>query len=152
MTRVDFLGYEVSEEGIRPGQIKTDAVEKFKAPGNVHEVRQFVGFASYFRKFIRDFAIIARPLTMLTKKDQDRLWGEEQTQAFSKIKAALISRPVLALYKRDADTELHTDASKWRLAGILLQKQSDEKLKPIAYFSRQTRRKSRNITLTSSRL
>lgn len=67
MPETDFLGYEISSEGIRPGRYKTDAVEKFKTPTNVHEVRQFVGLASFFRKFIREFGTIARPLTMLTK-------------------------------------------------------------------------------------
>ena len=87
----------------------------------MHEVRQWIDLASYFRKFIKDFALIARPLTKLTKKNEKWEWGSEQEKSFLILKEKLISRPFLALYNVKAETELHTDASKWGLAGILLQ-------------------------------
>ncbi|CAK1587953.1 unnamed protein product [Parnassius mnemosyne] len=142
-TTVDYLGHEITAGTIRPGQHKIECVLGFKTPTNVHEVRQFIGLASYFRKFIRDFASIARPLTELTKKDYIWCWGAEQNRAFNTLKGLLTSRPVLAIYNRTATTELHTDASKIGLGGILMQFQSDNTLKPVAYFSRVTSREER---------
>lgn len=137
-TSVNYLGHEVTEGSIRPGQLKINSVTQFKQPRNVHELRQFIGLASYFRKFVRGFAEIARPLTYLTKKEVAWYWGPEQDDAFSKLKSILTDRPVLAIYDPHADTEIHTDASKIGLGGILLQYQKDRSLKPVAYFSRVT--------------
>lgn len=136
---IEYLGYEIGEHGIRPGKTKIVSVEQFPTPRNVHEVRQFVGLASYFRKFIRNFAIMAKPLTDLTRKGIEWHWGIEQNNSFQHLKTALIQRPVLGIYDPQNETHLHTDASKHGLAGILLQKNSEtDELKPIAYFSRKT--------------
>ncbi|XP_064210819.1 uncharacterized protein LOC135265341 [Tribolium castaneum] len=136
--KIDYLGHEISVEGIRPGQRKVDAVLKFPEPSDVHSVRQFMGLASYFRKFIRNFALLAKPLTNLTKKDVEWRWGEEQQDAFQRLRHLLSERPVLAAYNSSFSTELHTDASKIGVGGILLQRQSDGELKPVFYFSRTT--------------
>lgn len=135
-----FLGHEISSEGIRPGDQKIRAVFDFKIPENLHELRQFLGLCSYFRKFVQNYAIIAKPLTDLTKKDRVWLWDDEHTQSFQLLKQKLISRPVLALYDEQLPSEIHTDACKKGVAGILLQKQKDGKLKPVFYFSRVTSR------------
>lgn len=135
---LEYLGYEIGEDGIRPGQAKITAVEQFPTPRNVHEVRQFIGLASYFRKFIEHFATIARPLTDLTRKECVWHWGSDQENAFRKLKEALIQRPLLGIYDPGNETFLHTDASKYGLAGILMQKSDSGLMKPIAYFSRKT--------------
>lgn len=138
-SNLEYLGYEISESGLRPGQRKTDAVASFPTPTTVHQVRQFVGLASFFRRFIPNFASIAKPLTILTKSDVPWKWGEDQEKAFQTIKSSLVKRPLLALYDPKYITEVHCDASKLGLGGILLQR-PDEKspLKPVAYFSKQT--------------
>lgn len=143
---IHFLGFEVSSEGIRPGKQKTEAVRGFPVPKNVHNVRQFLGLASFFRRFINNFSGISRPLSNLLKKNQDWQWGSEQEDAFQNLKAMLISRPVLALFDQVATTELHTDASKHGVGGILLQKQVDGTLKPVAYYSRQTSPEEQHFT------
>lgn len=138
-TSVEYLGYEINAEGIRPGSAKIEAVQNFPRPSNVHEVRQFVGLTSYFRKFIQNFSIIARPLTNLTRKDCPWNWGDMEEQAFITLKTKLVDRPILALYNPKFITELHTDTSKLGLAGILLQKEDEcSPLKPITFFSRKT--------------
>lgn len=139
-SEVSFLGHEISADGIRPGNKKIEAVANFKSPANLHEVRQFLGLCSYFRKYILHFATIARPLTNLTKKSVEWTWGDEQVNSFQTLKNKLCSRPVLALYDPNSPIEIHTDASKIGLAGILLQTQSMGQLKPVFYFSRVTTR------------
>lgn len=135
---IDFLGFDVSASGIRPGTRKIEAVSKFPTPCNQHEVRQFLGLSGFFRRFIKGYAIITAPLTDLLKKNTGWVWGQEQEQAFIKVKDLLINRPVLALYDPKAVTELHTDACKDGLAGILLQRNLSGVLQPVSFFSRKT--------------
>lgn len=82
-------------------------------------MRQFLGLASYFRKYIKDFAIIAKPLTSLTKKDVQFNWGLEQSEAFKTLKDKLASRPVLAIYDPQLKTEVHMHLNlNWELQGF----------------------------------
>lgn len=136
---IQYLGYDISSNGIRPGQKKIDAVTKFKEPSNVHELRMFLGLTSYFRKFVRSYAIIAHDLYKLLKKNEPWVWSQSHQDAFNTLKKILTTRPVLALYDHTAETEVHTDASSKGLAGILLQR-SNNQMRPVAYFSRKTSR------------
>ncbi|KAK9754786.1 RNase H-like domain found in reverse transcriptase [Popillia japonica] len=111
---------------------------RFPEPTDVRSVRQFLGLAGYFRKYIKDFAIIARPLTNLTKKDVSFAWGEDQHTAFQSLKTKLTSRPLLAIYDPELKTEVHTDASKVGIGGILLQAPPNGMFRPVMYYSRQT--------------
>lgn len=135
---IDFLGFDVSASGIRPGNRKSEAVSKFPRPSNQHEVRQFLGLSGFFRRFIKGYAVITAPLTDLLKKNSGWVWSNEHEEAFTKVKGLLISRPILALYDPQAETELHTDACKEGLAGILLQRNSNGVLQSVSYFSRKT--------------
>lgn len=138
-SKVDYLGYEISESGLRPGNKKIQAVSEFPTPTSVHQVRQFIGLASFFRRFVYNFATLAKPLTKLTKADVPWQWGEEQEKAFQEIKSRLVTRPILALYDPGFETEVHYDASKVGVGGVLLQRpKPGEPLHPVAYFSRQT--------------
>ncbi|XP_061705652.1 uncharacterized protein LOC133516650 [Cydia pomonella] len=136
-TKIDYLGYEICEEGIRPGSKKIDAVLAYKEPTNIHELRMFLGLTSYFRKFVQNYAGIAYDLYRLLQKNVGWEWGPQQQKAFQELKKVLTTRPLLSLFRREGDIEVHTDASSRGLAGILLQKQ-DGNLKPISYFSRKT--------------
>lgn len=135
---IDFLGFEVSASGIRPGSRKTDAVSKFSRPSNQHELRRFLGLSGFFRRFIKGYAVITATLTDLLKKDVNWAWGLDQEESFVKIKGLLVQRPLLALYDPTAETILHTDACKDGLAGILIQCDSEGNNKPVSYFSRKT--------------
>lgn len=116
----------------------TVAVKNFKIPHNVHEVQRFLGLVNYFRKFIKDYAIIAKPLHNLLRKAVDYNFDNECMEAFQKIKVELTSFPVLRLYDPKARTELHTDVSSQDLGAILLQQQHNDTRGPVAYFSQAT--------------
>lgn len=136
-TQVDYLGYDISGDGIRPAQRKIEAVTKYKEPTNIHELRMFLGLTSYFRKFVKNYALITHDLYKLLKKDYSWNWDDAQQTAFDNLKHILTERPVLAVHDPQAETEVHTDASSKGIAGILFQKQAGS-LRPIAFFSRKT--------------
>lgn len=136
-TKIDYLGYEICKEGIRPGIQKINAVANYTEPRNVHELRMFLGLTGYFRKFVQNYAEISYHLYDLLRKNTAWEWGPLQVKAFNLLKKILTTRPLLSLFRRNGEIEVHTDASSKGLAGILLQKQ-DGGFKPIAYFSRKT--------------
>lgn len=92
--RIEYLGFEVSGEGVHTSPEKIKAVIEWPTPSSVKDVRSFLGLASYYRKFIRGFSEIARPLTDLTKKGKKWCWNEATENAFVRLKTALVSAPV----------------------------------------------------------
>lgn len=138
-TKINYLGYEVEDSTIRPSEGKIIAVKNYPVPTTAKQLQSYLGLTSYFRKFIMDYAIIARPLSELLKKDRKFVWGHEQNHAFQRLKDILSTSPVLNIFKIGAPTELHTDASIDGIGAILLQEdESDHKLHPIHYLSRKT--------------
>lgn len=138
MDNIDFLGFQINADGIKPGERKTEAVSKFPCPTNQHELRQFLGLAGFFRRFIQGFAVLVKPLTDLLRKNSVWNWSTEHITAFEAVKTALVQRPLLALYDPQKETQVHTDASKHGIGGILLQKGNDNLFRPVSYFSRKT--------------
>jgi transposase InsO family protein len=134
-TKIDYLGREV---GIRPGRAKIVAISNMVPPRTVKQVRQFLGLAGYFRKFVQNFSKVVEPLTKLTRKDVKWCWGSEQQGAFEQVKTALTSRPILAVFDSSLPTELHTDASSLAVGAVLLQTHPGGVQRVVAYFSKQT--------------
>lgn len=138
--KVIFLGYVVQNGSIKPSDEKVKAVNNFPIPTDRKAVQRFLGLASYFRKFIEDYAVIAKPLTDLLRKNVDFVISDEMLIACRQLKEALSSAPVLKLYDPDAVTEVHTDASKYGYGAILLQKSVDDQmLHPVQFMSRRTK-------------
>lgn len=137
-SKVDYLGFEISQSGIGPGTKKVNCIKSFPTPTNVKAVRSFVGLASYFRRFVKGFATIIKPMTDLLTKKEIFVWNAAQEKAFEEIKLKLSSRPVLAIYNVNAKTEVHTDASQHGLGAVLFQEQDDKRMHPISFFSRKT--------------
>lgn len=108
----------------------TKAVRNFPIPKNIHQLQRFLGLASYFRKFIKNFATKAKPLYNLLKKMAEFNFDKDCVTAFDSLKKELTAYPVLHLYNPTALTELHTDASSQGLGAILLQKQANSKWAP----------------------
>lgn len=94
-----------------------------------------MGFANYYRRFIKNFSKIAIPLTEITKKDKQFKWTKEAQQAFEQLKEAITSEPVLAMFDPDRQVKLETDASNFALGGQIGQRHDDGMLHPIAFYS-----------------
>jgi hypothetical protein len=126
-----YLGHEISADGVRTDSKNITAVKKWPTPVNVKEVRGFLGLAGYYRKFVRNFGILSRPLTDLLKKSAVFRWTQLEEEAFETLKASLISAPVLALPDFTQPFEVETDASDKGIGAVLLQNKH-----PIAFLSK----------------
>ena len=134
--KVTYLGHVVSAQGIAPDPDKTDRVNLWPIPHSAKEVQQFLGLANYYRRFIEDFASLAKPLHRLTKKGREFTWTQESDQAFNTLKQKLTSAPVLALPNWSKSFLLDTDASETGISAMLSQVQDDGSECVIAYASR----------------
>ncbi|GFW07953.1 hypothetical protein TNCV_3920851 [Trichonephila clavipes] len=130
---------EQEESGtIKPSSTKTLAVRKFPEPTTIKQVQSFLGLTGYFRKYIKDYSKIAKPLSDLTREENLFVFGIQQKEAFEKLKKIMSEGPILHLYKCGRKTELHTDACKQGFGAILLQEAEDGKLHPVYYMSKKT--------------
>ncbi|CAK9824012.1 Retrovirus-related Pol polyprotein from transposon 297 [Anthophora retusa] len=132
---VAYLGHIISDEGVKPCPTKISAVKNFPGPKNAKTVREFLGLAGYYRRFINKFSHITKPLTALLRKDTKFEWSAAQERAFETLRNALCTEPVLR-YPDFAETfHITTDASGYAVGGILSQGPIGQD-RPIAYASR----------------
>ena len=153
---VMYLGFHLTENGIKPGVDKLKAVKEAKPPSSVHEVRQFLGLCNFFRSHVRNFAMIASPLTKLTRKES--LWrkgGElprDAYLAFRELQSSLVSEPIVDYPRRDRPYALFTDASfgddrhDGGLGAILTQINENKEHCVIGYASRKLAVHEKNYT------
>ena len=133
---VEYLGHIVSEEGVRTDPKKLQAVSEYPTPTDVRSLRSFLGLASYYRRFIPNFAKTAGPLYTLTKKHVEFVWTPQSHIVFEKLKKLSTSGSVLAFPDFSVPFILETDASLQGLGAVLAQQQQSDKLvRPIAYAS-----------------
>ncbi len=132
---VEYLGHIITRDGLKPNPSHVAAVAEYPTPQSVKDVQQFVGLASYYRRFIPNFAKVACPLHALTRKGEQIQWTPECQESFTTLKEKLTSAPVLAYPDFDKDFVLKTDASVRGLGAVLSQKQGDARYHPIAYAS-----------------
>ena len=126
---------------MRPGEEKTEAIVNYPPPNkNIKQVQSFLGLVSYFRKFIDDFSIKAKPLSDLSRKETKFVYGEAQQEAFEQLKSeVVIKKPVLKLYEQGVETEVHTDASKDGYSAVMLQRcKTDNEMHPVQFMSKKT--------------
>ena len=146
-----YLGFLVSEEGIKVCPSRSEAITNYPQPTSQKEVRSFIGLASYYRKFIEGFSDIAGPLIALLSKSVKFIWTEECTLSFEKLIASLISPKILVYPDFTKKFCLTTDASKIGLGAVLSQPDGDEE-NVIAYASRTLKDAERNYTTTELEL
>ena len=132
--------------GLGVQQAKVDALHKIPAPSDVPRLRAFLGLANYYRRFVKNFSLIAKPLTILTGKDQPWIWSREQQQAFDTLKQRLGSAPVLRRPDVSRAFQLHTDWSAVGLGAVLTQKDEEGKEYVVAYASRSNNNAESNYS------
>ncbi|GJR83731.1 putative reverse transcriptase domain-containing protein [Tanacetum coccineum] len=139
--KVQFLGHVIDSKGIHVDPAKIESIKDWASSKSPTEIRQFLGLAGYYRRFIEGFSKIAKPMTKLTQKKVKFVWGNKQEAAFQLLKQKLCSAPILALPKGSKDFIAYCDASKKGLGAVLMQRE-----KVIAYASRQLKIHEKNYT------
>ncbi|GKC11387.1 putative reverse transcriptase domain-containing protein [Tanacetum coccineum] len=138
---VQFLGHVIDSNGVHVDPAKIEAIKNWAAPTTPTEVRQFLGLAGYYRRFIKEFSLISKPLTKLTQKNKPYVWGDDEEEAFQTLKLKLCSAPILSLPEGSEDFVVYCDASLKGFGAVLMQRE-----KVIAYASRQLRKNEENYT------
>ena len=146
--KVHYLGHVITAEGILPNPDKVKAVKEFRNPTNVKEVREFLGLAGYYRRFVPNFARVAGPLHSLTRQEVPFHWTGECQQSFDRLKQLLSEPPVLAYPDFARPFTLHTDASGKGLGAVLEQEGEEGKNHPVAYASRTLSKHEKNYGIT----
>lgn len=145
---IKFLGHVVSADGVLPDPDKLRGVADFPAPRNVKEVQRFHGLCSYFRRFVPDFAVTAKPLTSLFNKGTPWTWGDDEELAFQALKYCLLAPPILAHPDFSRPFLVSTDASNYGVGAVLKQRRVDGEEQVIAYASRNLNQAETNYSAT----
>jgi len=145
--KIGFLGVVIGPNGIEMEEEKVDGVLSWLEPKNVKDIRKFLGLANYYRRFIKDFTQVARPINMLTRKDVKWQWGVEQQKAFDKLKRVFTIKPVLAALDLDKEFRVEADASNYTTRGVLSMKCSDEMWRPVTFISKSLSNTERNYEI-----
>ncbi|UYV62918.1 K02A2.6-like, partial [Cordylochernes scorpioides] len=132
---IRYLGHTIGHNKIKPDPEKIKAINEFPQPKTVKQVRQFLGLAGYYRKFIPKFSEIADPLTSLTRKNKLFKWTTEVNKSFQELKSHLSTDPVLSTYDPSLPCKLYTDASKLGIGAILAQIGNDNQEHVISFYS-----------------
>nr|GEX22952.1 putative reverse transcriptase domain-containing protein [Tanacetum cinerariifolium] len=139
--KVQFLGHVIDSRGIHVDPAKIESIKDWAYPKTPTEIRQFLGLAGYYRRFIEGFSKITKSMTKLTQKGIKFDWGEKEESAFQLIKQKLCSAPILALPEGSEDFVVYCDASHKGLGVVLMQRE-----KVIAYASQQLKVHEHNYT------
>ena len=145
---IEFLGHVVGKDGLKPDPSKIEKVKGIKEPTTVTQVRSFLGLCSYYRRFIKGFSKIAKPLNELLKKNKRFEWKERQQKAFEKLKEKLIEYLILTYPDYGREFILITDVSGEGLEAVLTQLNEEGKETVIAYASRNLKEAEKNYPIT----
>ncbi|GFV61212.1 retrovirus-related Pol polyprotein from transposon 17.6 [Trichonephila clavipes] len=148
---VTYLGHIISAEGVRTDPVKISAVKDWNCPTDVHQLQSLLGLCTYYRKFVKNFSTIARPLYKLTEVKQKFIWTVDCNSAFNKLKDALTSAPVLAYPEIGKQFILDTDASHESIGAVLSQ-DIDGQERVTAYLSKRLSKPEINYCVTRKEL
>jgi transposase InsO family protein len=144
---VNFLGHVISRDGVHTQSSKIQAVKEWPVPRSVKEVRSFLGLAGYYRRFIKNYAKIARPLHKLTSPQVKFIWNEDCQHSFEALKEALTTAPVLGYPRQEGQMILDTDASGQAVGAVLSQIQDGREV-VLAYMSKSLTPAETNYCVT----
>ncbi|RYX87425.1 hypothetical protein EON73_01410, partial [bacterium] len=148
---VYFLGHKCTRDGLLPDPAKTHAIQNYERPKNKDAVKRFVAFANYYRRFIKNFAGIARPLSQLTGKKVEFIWTDECEKAFQKLKQSLISVEVLAYPDFTKPFIVTVDASQFACGAVLSQEINGID-RPVQFISKTFKKGERNKPIIEKEL
>lgn len=147
-----FLGYIVARDKIKPNPDTVAKIRDYPLPKTIKEIRSFIGLASYYRRFVNNFAKVARPLHEQLKTTSRVTWTDDATKAFHKLKDILTSEPVLSKPDFNKEFFVVTDASIEGLGAILTQKDEEDREHPIIYSSRALQGSEKNYGVSKLEL
>jgi len=139
---VGFLGVIIGKDGVRMEKEKVQGVIEWPVPRSVKDVQKFLGLANYYRRFVKDFARIAKRLHETMRKGKKWEWGEKQQKAFEELKKRFTTEPDL-----DKEMRVEADTLDFATGGVLLMKCEDEKWRPVAYISKSLNEAERNYKI-----
>ena len=137
----------IGENRVRMEKEKVQGVIEWPVPKSVKDVQKFLGLANYYRRFVKDFVMIAKLLHETTRKDKKWNWGEKQQKAFEELKRRFTTEPVLVTPDLDREMRVEVDVSDFVTGGVLLMKYEDEKWRPVAYISKSLNEAKRNYKI-----
>jgi hypothetical protein len=137
--KVEFLGYIISGDGVEMSKERSQTIQDWKPPKSVKDVQVFMGFCNFYRRFIRNFSGICKPITDTLKGDPKKFkWGPEQNTAFARLKTLFHSdnTPIMRHFDPEKPAILETDSSDFAISGVLSQ-HYDGRLYPCAFMSKK---------------
>ncbi|KAK2908400.1 hypothetical protein Q8A73_009473 [Channa argus] len=148
VSTVSFLGFLIGEGEVKPDPEKTRAVTEWPRRGTRKQLQRFLGFANFYRRFIKNYSTIAAPLTKLTSPIAPFRWTEKAEGAFTQLKEQFTSPPILSQPDTSRQFVVEVDASEVGVGAVLSQRsEGDQKLRPCAFFSRQLSPAERNYSV-----
>ncbi|KAL0146463.1 hypothetical protein M9458_058231 [Cirrhinus mrigala] len=154
VNQTSFLGYYISHQVIKMDTAKVQAVTEWPQPTTIKELQRFLGFANFYRRFIRNYSTVASPLTSLLKGKPNKLkWTEEANRAFISLKERFTSAPILRHPDPNLPFIIEVDASDCGIGAVLSQRHGQPgKLHPCAFFSRKLTCAERNYDVGNKEL
>jgi hypothetical protein len=149
---VEFLGYVISPEGISMDPAKIEAIVSWTVPKSVRDIQVFLGFANFYRRFIKGFSKVVAPITRLLKKDVTFTWDAPAQAAFDELRKAFTSEPVLCHFDPERPCYLEPDASRTALGAVCSQPDDQGTLHPVAFYSRSLTAPEKNYHVHDTEL
>ena len=144
--RLDWLGYKISKEVIRPCVNKTQEIALLEVSGNIKATRALMGKINYYARFVKDLAHLAAPIYALLKKHTKFVWTDKQQDALNRIKGCILERPILTPFNTDGKLKvvLKCDACQDGMGAVLEQESDTGDLRPVLFWSSKFRKYEAN--------